>query len=597
MTTLTATYSPEDNKLRLYSSTRLDQATYTRVRAAGFIHAPKQDLFVAPKWTPEREDLLLELCGEIGDEDTSLVDRAEERAERFEGYSEHRQADGDAANAATHRIMDGIPLGQPILVGHHSERRARKDAERIENGLRKAVKMWETADYWKRRAAGAISHAKYKERPDVRHRRIKGLESERRKWEKTIKVSGVFGKLWNKPGLTFDQAVAIANRDGVYGPGPGNFVSLWSELTGGHMMLADAVAHAVAHHETLAARCARWVAHLDNRLAYERAMLGESGWTPPPKPKTKADLPLLNYSGTVAYRNPFHKGEIIRTEAVGITKAELAAIHTDYKGTRVSECGTHRVRTAMLRRGGSHDLSIVYLTDSKQHPRPSAEAIEAQAEVEETERQAEAAERLARPRRVVTVGEPTKLDIAKAVLKAGVVAVSAPQLFPTPTDLARRMAKAAGILAGCRVLEPSAGTGNLVRAIVDSASGFDCVRVVAVEVNATLADRLRTQRQLMLYANESNYDIRQADFLTCNGDLGKFDRVLMNPPFEDASDIRHIMHARTFLKPGGCLVAICADGPRQEEKLRPLATTWEPLPAGTFEGTNVRTVMLTIDNT
>jgi hypothetical protein len=39
-------------------------------------------------WTPSRADLLLELCGEIGDEDTSLVERAEERADRFDSYSD-----------------------------------------------------------------------------------------------------------------------------------------------------------------------------------------------------------------------------------------------------------------------------------------------------------------------------------------------------------------------------------------------------------------------------------------------------------------------------------------------------------------------------
>ena len=47
---ITATYSPEDNKLRLYASSRLDTATYERVKAAGFKWAPKQDLFVAPMW-------------------------------------------------------------------------------------------------------------------------------------------------------------------------------------------------------------------------------------------------------------------------------------------------------------------------------------------------------------------------------------------------------------------------------------------------------------------------------------------------------------------------------------------------------------------
>jgi hypothetical protein len=71
----------------------------------------------------------------------------------------------------------------------------------------------------------------------------------------------------------------------------------------------------------------------------------------------------------------------------------------------------------------------------------------------------------------------------------------------------------------------------------------------------------------------------------------------MNPPFENGADIKHITHAISFLKPGGRLVAICANGPRQNEKLRPLADTWEPLPDGTFKesGTGVNTVLLTID--
>ena len=168
MNNLSATYSPEDNKLRLYSLTRLCPATYDRVKAAGFKWAPAQKLFVAPAWSPSREDLLIELCGEIGDEDTSLLERSSERAERFEDYSDSRKADAEAAYSAVSAIADNIPLGQPILVGHHSERHARKDKERIENGMRRAVKAWETSQYWLDRAKGAIAHAKYKELPAVR---------------------------------------------------------------------------------------------------------------------------------------------------------------------------------------------------------------------------------------------------------------------------------------------------------------------------------------------------------------------------------------------------------------------------------------------
>lgn len=266
---ITATYSPEDNKLRLYSATRLDSETYARIKAAGFKWAPKQDLFVAPMWTPGRADLCIELAGEIEDEDTSLVDRQAERAGRFEDYSAKRHADANAARKGVERITSGIPLGQPILVGHHSERHARKDAERIENGMRKAVKMWETSQYWKDRAAGALRLAKYKERPDVRHRRIKGLEADKRKHEKSKANSEKFLMLWQKPDLGNKQATTLANYDRAGG------YHLWSDLEKGTMHAAEAAAVATERHRAFIANAERWLAHIGFRLEYERAMLGE----------------------------------------------------------------------------------------------------------------------------------------------------------------------------------------------------------------------------------------------------------------------------------------------------------------------------------
>lgn len=578
MNRMSATYSPEDNKLRLSSVNRLSPELYARVKAAGFGWAPRQEIFVAPKWTPEREDLLLELCGEIDDEDTSLVERAEERAERFGGYRENRTADAESARVGVAAIADNIPFGQPILVGHHSERHARRDAERIENGMRRAVKMWATAEYWKHRAAGAIRHAKYKERPDVRHRRIKGLESEMRGYTNRIKVSELMLKLWGQPDLTLKAALTIANTDHIHLDGG----TLWGLLDRDGITAAEAAVKAIALHTRITAVYARWVAHLTNRLTYERAMLGE--WTPPAKPKTKSDLPLLNYSGEVAYRNPWRAGEITRVQAVGVTKAALAAIHADYKGTRLSECGTHRVRVAVLadhlRIRGNAGLTAVYVTDSKQHERPTPAVVAEQAE-------AEARARMAAPVRVAAAravpDEQAALFTAMGeALRAGVQVVSVPQLFPTPGPLAARMVDLAEIAPGHTVLEPSAGTGALLDAV--RAAGFFTAAVTAVEINEGLADRLRLRFD----------DVKQADFLACDR-LGTFDRVLMNPPFEHGADIKHVLHARSLLNPGGRLVAICAGGPRQEAVLRPLAATWEELPAGTFAGTGVRAVLLTIE--
>jgi hypothetical protein len=48
------------------------------------------------------------------------------------------------------------------------------------------------------------------------------------------------------------------------------------------------------------------------------------------------------------------------------------------------------------------------------------------------------------------------IEAMRATLKAGVQVVSAPQLFPTPSALAARMVRLAGLAVGMRVLEPRA---------------------------------------------------------------------------------------------------------------------------------------------
>ena len=287
---LTATYSPEDNKLRLYASTRLDAETYAQVKEAGFSWAPRQQLFVAPMWTPQREDMLLKLCGEIGDEDKSLVQRAKERAERFENYSESRAKDAEQAHKQVTSILEHIPFGQPILVGHHSEKRARKDVERIDNGMRKSVKMWDTSKYWAARAEAAILDAKYKERPDVRARRIKKLEAEERKQARILTHARQSLAAWSAEGLTHEQALTVASsadfsmpRKEGDRPDFHQKPSAWTALKGDFpnlyapRSLEEVVASAktcftrsIAHHE-------RWQAHFANRLTYERAMLKQDG--------------------------------------------------------------------------------------------------------------------------------------------------------------------------------------------------------------------------------------------------------------------------------------------------------------------------------
>ncbi len=582
-----ATYSPEDNKLRLYSSARLDPTTYATVKEAGFSWAPKQELFVAPMWTPGREDLLMSLCDEIGDEDTSLVERSEQRAERFDDYSDNRSMDAERAHASVSAIAENIPFGQPILIGHHSERHARKDAQRIENGMRKAVKMWEQAEYWKARAAGALAHAKYKERPDVRARRIKTIEAAKRKQERSMADATSWLAAWSKPGLNLDEAKAIAGycwlhlprKDGdrpdfsanqtAYGALNNDYPNLYAPRT-----LDEVVSIALNSYPRTIAHCQRWIAHYENRLAYERAMLAETGGTVSDKtgPEVGGAVQCLwAPRGGWAYIQKVNKVTVTvlhqwndggRTFRHNEPLDKLRAIMT--------KAQVEEKRAAGLLVEVSDNRGFILLDAPPPAPKPE-------------------------PKEETPAIDRATIQAMKDTLKAGVTVSVVPQLFPTPVNVAVRMVELAGILPGHRILEPSAGTGVLLGAMGGKMFAEPCAvpyverdQLHAVEINQRLADRLETEFPLT--------KVHRADFLQCNGDLGTFDRILMNPPFINGSDIQHIQHAAKMLKPGGVLVAICANGSRQNDKLRPMADSWEELPDDTFkeQGTGVRTVLLTI---
>ncbi len=590
-TPFTATYSPDDNKLRLYASSRLEPELYQRVRSAGFIWAPKQELFVAPMWTPYREDLLIELAGEIDDEDTSLTDRAQERAERFDGYQENRAKDAEQASRHASQISERFAMGQPILVGHHSEKKARKDHEKADHAMRKAAKMWETSAYWQSRAAGALQHAKYKELPRTRARRVKKLQAEKRKVERSKKEAEMWLSLWSKEGLTHEQASAIADRcwltlprkEGDRPDFNGNPTAS-DALTNRHpslfapRTLEEIVAVASKGYPRSIAHQVRWIAHYTNRLAYEVAMLNEQGASDLIAPKARPKQPsMLNYrQAQFELAKRWTDGnEIIRQ--MDFTKAEYMAVNDGNRATRLYE--GHKIRVAHIRIEGKpgycRELVAVFLTDSKVHPKPEYQAPEP------TPPSVPIPPRATTP--FVLHEGIAKAQAIKEQLKQPVTFVIAQTLYSTPPDLVERMVDIADIEPGHRILEPSAGTGNILKAL-------PCIRpegeVVAVE------QVYEAKVHLEPWADEVHIE----DFLQCNGNLGTFDRVLMNPPFNKGVDIQHIKHAITFLNPGGRLVAICANGPRQQAQLKPLCESWEDLPEETFKkaGTNVRTALIVI---
>lgn len=404
---ITATYSPEDNKIRLYASSRLDAETYERVKAAGFVWAPKQGLFVAPKWSTKREDLAIELAGAIEPEEMTLAERAQMKAERLDNLADKKARAASAYQKAAQDISERFYMGQPILVGHHSERKARKDKERMDSAQRKAIESQESAGYWLYRAEGVERHANYKNDPRTRARRIETLLAELRDIQRGLNASYRALKAWEV--ATTDDLI----RRMV---GSSNFASygLWADLEAGKIDPQEARRKSIAAHQAAieSPRAARWITHTLNRLSYERELLGPvARYTGPitpallqifvrthgaDKPQAKkldddfysvqcesplpahiglgdyieltgedwrdlmqacgyevpakkdAKPPILNFkapSGSVSVVNPWRR-EAENLPQVELTAAEYGQIHSEQRGTRLSTCGGFRVRIA-----------------------------------------------------------------------------------------------------------------------------------------------------------------------------------------------------------------------------------------------------------
>lgn len=77
------------------------------------------------------------------------VERQEQKKERYQERLEQAEQRSQEHYDRHKKIASVIPMGQPILVGHHSERKHRKDLERIDNEMRKSIQEDEKADYYR----------------------------------------------------------------------------------------------------------------------------------------------------------------------------------------------------------------------------------------------------------------------------------------------------------------------------------------------------------------------------------------------------------------------------------------------------------------
>lgn len=85
-------------------------------------------------------------------------ERKAERIERLKLLAVSTQAASEATLNQARKMADIIPFGQPILIGHHSEKRDRNYRDRIWSKFEKSAELQQKADYYKYRAAAAIDN-------------------------------------------------------------------------------------------------------------------------------------------------------------------------------------------------------------------------------------------------------------------------------------------------------------------------------------------------------------------------------------------------------------------------------------------------------
>ncbi|MDD5240059.1 MAG: DUF3560 domain-containing protein [Candidatus Nanoarchaeia archaeon] len=150
------------------------------MKSNGFRWNPIRKQWVA-KWYPFREDLAKKYAGSV--EQVDIKPNWAAKAEHAAEMATKHEEESDRRYEERRKIMDNIPFGQPILVGHHSEKHHRSDLHKAEKHFEKSVEEHEIA---KKYADKAERYGKKAtgESPGLIYRRIQKLEADKRRMER-----------------------------------------------------------------------------------------------------------------------------------------------------------------------------------------------------------------------------------------------------------------------------------------------------------------------------------------------------------------------------------------------------------------------------
>ena len=175
----------EHEGLQVSFSSKPSQEIISKLKSNGFRWSRRQGIWYA-KELSYRVALLNEIAeygGEVGEKLSfaekmdQKTQRAEERGARFIERARRTKAQGEALLGQSRSMADIIPMGQPIIIGHHSEKRDRNYRARIQGKYEKGFETLEKAKYYQQRAGAANDFEGRTFNMGTTLRRIKDLEA------------------------------------------------------------------------------------------------------------------------------------------------------------------------------------------------------------------------------------------------------------------------------------------------------------------------------------------------------------------------------------------------------------------------------------
>lgn len=164
----------------------------------------------------------LEVSVEIDDTPRPVEQVEADRAERLENRAEGLQRKAERLHATADREWEagraataGIPMGQPILVGHHSESRHRAALARSDRHDRKAIDAYKQADEAQQSAHTAQASVDTRYLPPAVAARINRLEEKERELVRRLDGSNhtfAGGYVEHYPPATGDRRIQLDRR-------------------------------------------------------------------------------------------------------------------------------------------------------------------------------------------------------------------------------------------------------------------------------------------------------------------------------------------------------------------------------------------------